>query len=126
MIQPDYRYRSRTQRVLRKLAAGGCVGEDNDQVRGNYYLSAKQKRDHAKAIPNPTSGRLTFSMILENENKVEIGAYDLAGRFVFSKIENGQKGKNDFQIQVSDLSKGVYFFKIKTELGEAIEKVMVF
>lgn len=83
-------------------------------------------RENVKVFPNPTSDRLTFSMILENENRIEIEAYDLAGRFVFSKIENGQKGKNDFQIQVSDLSKGVYFFKIKTELGEAIEKVMVF
>ena len=83
-------------------------------------------RENVKVFPNPTSDILTFSMILENENSVEIEAYDLAGRFVFSKTENGQKGKNDFQIQVSDLSKGVYFFKIKTELGEAVEKVMVY
>lgn len=65
-------------------------------------------------------------MILENENLIEIEAYDLAGRFVFSKTGNGQKGKNDFQVQVNDFSKGVYFFKIKTELGEAVEKVMVY
>lgn len=82
--------------------------------------------ENVKVFPNPTSGNLTFSMILENEDSVEIEVYDLAGRFIFTKRENGEKGKNDFQIQVNGLSKGVYFFKIKTELGEAIEKVMVY
>lgn len=81
---------------------------------------------NVKVFPNPTSDILIFSMILENENSVEIEAYDLAGRFVFSKTENGQKGENYFQFQVSGLSKGVYFFKIKTDLGEVIEKVMVY
>lgn len=83
-------------------------------------------KENVKVFPNPTSDFLIFSMILENENSVEIEAYDLAGRFVFSQTKNGQKGNNDFQIQVNDLSEGVYFFRIKTDLGEAIEKVMVF
>lgn len=83
-------------------------------------------RENVKVFPNPTSDILTFSMILKNESLVKIEAYDLAGRFVFSKNENGQKGKNNFQIQVNDLSKGVYFFKIESELGEVVEKVMVY
>jgi len=82
--------------------------------------------ENVRVFPNPTSDVLTFSMILKNEDRVEIEAYDVAGHFIFSKTKNGQKGNNDFQIQVNDLSKGVYFFKIRTGLSEAIEKVMVF
>ncbi len=81
--------------------------------------------ENVKVFPNPTSDLVTFSMILENENRVMIEAYDLTGKLIFSKIENGQKGNNDFQIQVNDISEGIYFFKIKTNLGEAVEKVVI-
>ncbi|MFK8007089.1 MAG: hypothetical protein AB8H03_11980 [Saprospiraceae bacterium] len=43
-------------------------------------------RKKIKVFPNPTSNILTISMILGNKNTVEIKAYDLAGRFTFSKM----------------------------------------
>lgn len=100
--------------------------EERTVINLIYPTPPKVFNEIVKVFPNPASDFLTFSMILKNENSVEIEAYDLAGRFVFSKTKNGQKGKNDFQIQVSDLSKGIYFFKIKTDLGEAIEKVVIY
>ena len=89
-----------------------------------YPKPPRYFEENVKVYPNPTSGNLTFSMVLDEAEMVKIEAYDLAGRLVFSKKQNGEKGNNEIQMQL-ELSAGVYFFKIKSRLGEAIKKIVV-
>jgi len=63
---------------------------------------------------------------LEKEEGIEISAFDLTGKQIFSKKENGVKGVNKIPIGLNSFIQGVYFFKVKTSLGEVVEKVIVF
>lgn len=59
--------------------------------------------------PNPSNGLFTFNISPEL-NPESILIYDLNGRNVFQKTIN----QNEFNIDLSDLEKGVYFYSIKS------------
>jgi hypothetical protein len=65
--------------------------------------------------PNPTTGKLRIE---GEELRIEnVVAYD-----VFGKIQKIEKLKN--AIDISHLSTGIYFVKIRTEAGEVVKKVL--
>lgn len=90
-----------------------------------YPVIPNRLIDNVKVFPNPTQGDLNFSMILGKKEMVQFEAFDLTGRLVFSEIQNGVKGNNRFTFTKQFLSKGIYFFKIKSSLGEITKKVVV-
>jgi len=65
--------------------------------------------------PNPTNGELKIE---SGELRIEdIVIYD-----VFGKMQKIEKSKN--AIDISHLSTGIYFVKIRTEAGEVVKKVL--
>ena len=70
-----------------------------------------------KIYPNPTTGMLR----IENSGlKIEsVAIYD-----VFGKIQKIENLKMENTIDISHLSAGVYFVKIRTEAGEIVRKVV--
>jgi hypothetical protein len=66
-----------------------------------------------KVYPNPTSGEITIE--LENLHSQEMGysVVDLIGRV----LQNGAITKNVSQLDLSKLSKGVYFLQLHDSSG---------
>ena len=99
-----------------------------DMVISDTTLYAKWKLDvgiseinttTVKLYPNPTTGQLTMDngeLAIEN---VEV--YDVYGKLILRHCERGEAIQT---IDISHLSNGVYFVKIKTEKGEAIRKIV--
>ena len=103
---------------------------DDTYSGGNVYLSNKWKRIYRDATgsasvvdvlansifiyPNPTKGEL----IIENGDiKIEgVEFYNVGGKKVLSGTET--------KIDISQFSAGVYFVKIKTDIGELTKKVI--
>ena len=76
----------------------------------------KSKRDiQIKLYPNPVS---SITTIKYTENSI-LSIYDLNGTKVFTKAI-----LSDDEIDLSGLSSGVYFFKVKTANGESVKKVI--
>ena len=80
-----------------------------------------------KVYPNPTTGQLTIDNGQLTIESVEI--FDIYGRKVGSKfpsnaLEGWQPKADGVVIDLTVLSPGLYFVKIKTDLGEVVRKVV--
>ncbi|MEQ8907702.1 MAG: T9SS type A sorting domain-containing protein [Vicingaceae bacterium] len=79
-------------------------------------LAKDKKSNSFKFFPNPTKGKLLFST---QENIVLIRVYDQNGRLV----KHWDTPQNE--IDVSELSKGLYFISLQTQSGELINRKFV-
>lgn len=68
--------------------------------------------------PNPTKGSVNID--LNNLTNVSVSVYDLNGR----SILNQELSVNENSIDISNLQSGMYLFKIKSQEGEIVKKVI--
>ena len=66
-------------------------------------------------FPNPTTGKINFEWDNTTSKKAEISVYNLMGQTVGSSVINEIKGLNKQEINLSDLTFGLYLVVIKTE-----------
>lgn len=71
-----------------------------------------------KLYPNPTSARVNIELGASAQGKVEI--FDLNGRMMQSATLQGQSQS----INMAGMASGVYFFKITTDQGNTVRKVV--
>jgi hypothetical protein len=76
-------------------------------------------------FPNPANTELNLSFTTEGEESFTIELMSATGQVVYTINESGFNGKYTKQIDVSELSKGVYFLNIKGTTANVIKKVMV-
>jgi hypothetical protein len=68
-------------------------------------------------FPNPTEKILNVALLGSSLKKLRVSIYDLSGKLVKTEMQN----TNSFELNVSDLSSGVYVLKIADGLtGKAI------
>lgn len=79
----------------------------------------EHKRDIIEVYPNPTKGE-TNIVITFDYNKGSLQVFDLSGRLLLSKDITYQTEVIDF----SKFAQGVYIISVKTDKGEASEKVI--
>ena len=90
------------------------------KIEGIEVGIEKFELPNLKIYPNPTTGQLTIDIEQLTITKVEI--YDSMGKMQKSRWAEEQKG--EFVMDISHLSKGLYFLRIQTETGEVIKKVL--
>ncbi len=69
-----------------------------------------------KLYPNPNNGEFTLEFASESEKSIEV--IDLTGRLVVATKANGTKA----EINIKDLSAGVYYVKIKSDNASTVVK----
>jgi len=75
----------------------------------NTGVSQINNQTNIQLFPNPNHG--LFTLKFENENAHNIQIFDPTGRVVLSESVEG----NQYEIQLKDISKGLYFVKIQTD-----------
>ena len=70
-------------------------------------------------FPNPASQQVTLRYALPRAQSVRIGLYDVLGREVRTVVQGRREGRQEVQIDVSDLSSGVYMLRLKA--GETVQ-----
>ncbi len=70
-------------------------------------------------FPNPASQQVTLRYALPRAQSVRIGLYDVLGREVRTIVQGRREGRQEVQIDVSDLSSGVYVLRLKA--GETVK-----
>ena len=75
--------------------------------------------------PNPTSGIFTLDIENANTNEVVITIVDIQGKVVYNELDKNISAKYNKQIDLSDLSKGIYFVKLSIGSDVKVEKLVV-
>ena len=72
--------------------------------------------ENTKLYPNPAQNSATLELSLVQDSKVNISIYDLSGKEI-NTIFNGtlNSGKNEIEINTSNLSNGIYYTKISNK-----------
>ncbi len=73
--------------------------------------------------PNPSSGSFNISFSLVSDNQVTVGAYNMVGEKVKELKADAYSGFNEFRMDLSGLSNGVYLIKVESQEGLMVKKV---
>ena len=85
-------------------------------VYGNYAVGENAGLE-LTLFPNPAKDRVT----VKGEGLQEIAVYDVAGRLVWRRGVEG----SEVNMELGDLNPGVYFFRVSTEQGCMLQKVVL-
>lgn len=88
----------------------------NKAVYGSYAVGEKPELQ-VSLFPNPAKDRVT----VKAEDLQEIAVYDVAGRQVMRRAVEG----NETVVDLTSLNQGVYFFRVSTEQGCLLQKVVL-
>ena len=75
--------------------------------------------------PNPVEDIMSVDLTLENEGPLQIRIYDMSGALSKSLDLDLERGKSSVQVNVFDLTPGLYNVCLITEAGETVKKVQI-
>jgi hypothetical protein len=75
--------------------------------------------------PNPNDGNFMVNYTATKDEKVNMKLYDMVGRTVYSNETRVTNGSNPIQMNIHNITKGVYFFEFTTETGKHTEKLVI-
>ena len=79
-----------------------------------------------KNYPNPSKSSTTFSYMIPNNSKVSLKVYNSMGKQVATIVDDNQTaGKHEEVFNTSNLSKGLYIYKIQAGKFSATQKLVV-
>jgi hypothetical protein len=77
-------------------------------------------------FPNPVKNNLNISFkVIDLQNNIKIQITDISGREVISKLFNENSSNFDKSIDISHLTKGIYFVRINNGENRAVKKIIV-
>jgi hypothetical protein len=79
----------------------------------------------AEVFPNPTSGKLTVKFSSDNEAPCTISVSDLTGRILKSETHSSVVGENENILDLSGLTKGIYFIRIGNGKENQVVRIAV-
>ena len=98
------------------VTAQNLVGESKESNTAcvNYGEGVEENVATFNIYPNPVSDKL----VIETEATIEaVTIYSLTGVMVYAEVDF-----NNNMIDVTDFASGVYFIKVRTENGEAVQR----
>lgn len=116
------------QNVMYKfeVVSGGGNNIYIDNININEWTVGVEELEEVLELnmyPNPTNGIVRFSSTTEHTTWIGLSIYSLSGKQVFDKSLNAQV--LDTQIDVTDLSTGLYIVKLDSDKGAVYRKLMV-
>jgi hypothetical protein len=91
-----------------------------------YSSTLIVKNDPAKGIviyPNPSFEKINIWFVAEKMSRAVITIHDVNGKLLWQKNIQVNKGANNLPADISELGKGNYVLKIKTETQTLVEKI---
>lgn len=63
--------------------------------------------------PNPSNGNMVVEYSSISNSSVQLIAYDMMGRVVFSEVSFATEGTNAFNVNINNISTGIYMFEVR-------------
>lgn len=106
-------------------------GKLNDKGWEIEYTTSKSAVEEYEAVsnlsvyPNPANDFVKINFDTDRSNILEISLYSITGQSLYSNILTNFYGNYSNSIDVSNLAKGVYLLKVRTDKGVSARKVVV-
>lgn len=105
---------------------GGVAQEgvfiDNFVVQGT--LSTQENNfETFKVYPNPSKG--IFNVVLSTSEKVSLSLFDLRGRSIYNETFSNNNAVFNKELNLSNLSSGVYFLNVESQGKKASNKIII-
>ncbi|PSR05538.1 MAG: hypothetical protein BRD50_00650 [Bacteroidetes bacterium SW_11_45_7] len=103
----------------------GCTFETqkNIFVKDVVGIADRGFDNDLTVFPNPTTGGLTVDIQNAEYNNLDIAVYNLQGEAVYSEQVNKTDGQVQLQLDLSDLSNGMYLLKLQSSDKIATQKI---
>lgn len=76
--------------------------------------------------PNPFNPSTNIKFYLNKDSKIDLSVYNLLGNKIKTLASGFYKsGTYEISFDAKDLSSGIYFYKLKTDFGHSIKKMML-
>jgi hypothetical protein len=75
--------------------------------------------------PNPASGLTTISVVLKQASDFDVTVYNAIGQAIQTIKVNGQNGANNVNLDLSNLSAGIYIYTVKVGASSVTKKLIV-
>ena len=113
----DMKYKQTAGLILAATHGRGCWTFDLGSVLGvDPYSVIPKSFELNQNYPNPFNPETKIKFGLPKESSVKIDIYDVSGRLVETLVnQNFNAGTYEVTWNASDLSSGVYFYKLQTE-----------
>jgi hypothetical protein len=76
-------------------------------------------------FPNPANSNATISVDLKEEGRITVGIYNTVGQLLSSNFANGNLGENKINMNVENLSSGIYMVKVQVGNSTSTKKLIV-
>jgi CHAT domain-containing protein len=107
------------QAAKNKTQATTNLADDNTNVIQNSTF------DNFYLYPNPASDNINVVFTLPQEDLIKFNIYDMSGRSVKAVVNTFSKGENKINLDLSQLSNGIYNLKIETSRNCFNRKVII-
>ena len=88
----------------------GCLSPDGSLV--NNYIATDQRLTIQKVYPNPANALITLEIEANTEGVAQVEIMDVIGRQVLNQTATLTEGMNSINLDISQLSKGVFIIKM--------------
>ena len=78
-----------------------------------------------KVFPNPTDGLVNLEMLEFEPGDYRVTVFNVQGQLVHTEKVNISSDRNITQIDMSEFSKGTYLFKVASDKGTLVRRVIV-
>ncbi|HAN17041.1 MAG: hypothetical protein A2X13_05135 [Bacteroidetes bacterium GWC2_33_15] len=94
------------------------------EVTESYSAFANLPSIDAATYPNPCTSELNFVIEQDKTSNATINLFDITGKQVINKEVEIIQGFNTITVDVENLEKGIYFYRISTDEGTKAGKII--
>ncbi|MBK6984932.1 MAG: T9SS type A sorting domain-containing protein [Bacteroidetes bacterium] len=101
--------------VYTKIPVGDfvCTVGLNNSIKSNSVANLN-------FYPNPASNNATIDVALTETAKLDIAILNAVGQTIYTTSVNGNVGSNKVDVNLNNLSAGLYFYQVKVGNSKAI------
>jgi serine protease len=123
-------------RITFALIAGDSLKDleasvDSANAKFNNILTAINELNNQSSLllqnyPNPANQTTTISFRLPKKENTELSIYNLVGEKIMTIANTTlQSGVHEYNVPVSNLSAGIYYYRLNCESGTFVKKMMI-
>ncbi len=125
-VNPYHIYSAAGNYTVTLIAYGDCTNDTTTFIAtpNTVGLDEQVFTNSIKVSPNPNNGQFAVSLTLADNESVKMEVIDIAGKVVYTENVSGKEGQNTVNVNLAN-AKGVYFIKLTSKLGTAVERVVI-
>ena len=113
--------------VLYSVTALGCTGTAMQSITVDNCVGVKEiiLTNEITIYPNPTNGMFTIHITNSDFDELILTVLDIQGREVYKSADKNKVSDYNKQINLEEMSKGIYYIKLDYGTETKVEKLII-